>query len=373
MHGDSFFRVLLRAVLVLSCIFPAVTLAAVSDTCRSQEPAPLQPKQISKPSVPKETPRGMAGGILKQGPEDGSPMGENRVAKMFTPLPETEGDHEARVASNSDDDDNESHWEVGMAADEVSVVLDEEQDQKASKTCCPAQEQGCSLAAAGGDKPTLFNEVPADLGPLVLDYAVSVDSFYWIQQVFGGPLKGIQLSSGNVLEVLKHNLDSRLVKKLMQLYVDEMKAKAEAEKYGAKDRCHYSTTLLRTLLEGLFAMLNAEEHSGALGECCYALLADERLDDVWSHYFYIRLCCLSDATISEGHTAKEVRLLLIEAARAGSENNVNDILFWARRAGARIRLVHKDYLRIFQEVEQNPKVAGVLESIVKQYPSIVHE
>ena len=312
MHGGGFFHVLLLTVFVANCLLFAVTLAADAGGDKDRGLKQLLERvrrEVVEPSLAKN---------------------RDAASKAAAPLSEMETGCELRGAINSGDDDAKSCGKVGtaasdMAANEISVVVDEEKDSRPTVACCPAQERDLSLATAQEDeKPALLNKIPTDLWPLISYHAVSVESYFQMQQILGGPLKGIQLVTGNVLEVLRHDLDSKLVEKLMRLCVDEMMAEVEKVEQEAKQ-----TTLVKLLgerLDKLFDALPRDVYKKPLEKCCYLLITDGRLDDmVWVGYFDTLVDGFEKKAVSKYAVDKRLAAIQIAAELAKSDTIIEAI------------------------------------------------
>ena len=303
MHGSSFFHVLLLTVFVVSCLFFTVTLAADAGGDKDKSVKQLLEREVVEPSLAKN---------------------HGAASTAAVPLPEKGASCELRGAINPEDDDAESCEEVGTAAsdtaaNEISVVVDEKEDSQPTVACCPAQEQGRPLATAEGDeKPALFDKILADLWPLIPHHAVSEESFFPMQQTFGGLLEGIQILTDTVLEVLRRNLDSKLMEKLMRVCVDEMMVEAEKVEQEAKQ-----ATLVKLLgerLDKLFAALAGDAYKGTRAKCCHLLITDGRLDDaVWEGYFETLVDGIWSGAISKDDVLKRLTAIQIAAELAKSD------------------------------------------------------
>ena len=370
MHGGSFFRILLRTVLVLSWLTYAATLSTRLERVEEgTEPRILRfGREVLDLSRSGERDEGLQASaemqrplpdagieILEQSPDcklatsddcaTEAASQDEPTSRTVVSLPELKERHESHVTIGPDDGDYNSYGdavdvteEAGQAAPdelpeglttEISAASEEEQRPQTTEACCPVQEPGCrsTLLAAteveADGQPTLFQRVPRDLQLPILGYAQSLESYFLMQRIFGLPSEDLQLSPDNVLEILKQNPDDKLVDWLMYLYVGDRMVKVE--KVEQEMRSALLVTLLRELLEELLVVLDGEEHERTLWKCCRAFFRDGRLDyALWTEYFGVLTYGVHHGAIPREFASKRLAVMLIGADWAGSERIVKE-------------------------------------------------
>ena len=352
MCGGRFFRVLLRTVIALNCLFSAATLVATGDECGDQGSAPLQPRQVSKPPVPKE----IEGETLGQSSNVGSILDDSR--EMVAPLPKTEEGHGSRETMGSDDDDSASCEEVDAAANgvaakaeetkqavpeglgaEISVVARERQDQRTTDARCPVREQGRSSPQVEASRQlTLVHRLPGELQVAILGHAKSLDSLSLMQQMLDDPVKDRELLSVMELETLRHGLDIKeSAKKLMHARVDAIMAEVEKTNGEIEKRFALGRPL-EELLEKLFTVFDGEENRVALEECCYVLFTDARLSDwIWQSYYHSIMPKAYGVDTDYTAVAKRLETIFTVAERVGSIERLKAIANMIRKSLVGIR------------------------------------
>ena len=317
----------------MNCLFFAVTLAAAGDEGNDRELAPLQPKQVSKPPAPEEMPAGSETEALEQSSNSKSVVDDNGAAEAVSQdeatggtdahLPEMGGVRGSGRTIDPDESGTEPCGAPKAATAEIvataeDAVSGEEHGQQATEARRPVQEQDETSIQVEGDRPlALFKQVPKELRVAILDYAESPDSFHLMRQALGNPLTDQQRLSRMELETLKHGLDiEESTKQLMHRRVDTIMVEVEKARREGRELSVLGRPL-EELLEELFTVLDWDKM--ILEACCYALFADERLDDdLWGSYYSSVMAKIRHRTIPNKAAAERLEMLFTVAERVGS-------------------------------------------------------